>query len=60
VLLHSAIILFPAAKHSMNSFLLQRFVEYAPFVVAATATLFLLAHGLHLSVLDGIGPGPPN
>jgi hypothetical protein len=43
----------------MNSFLLQRFVEYAPFVVAATATLFLLAHGLHLSVLDGIGPGPP-
>jgi hypothetical protein len=44
----------------MNYLLLQRFVRYAPFVVAATGSLFLLAHGLHLSVLDDLGPGSPN
>jgi hypothetical protein len=44
----------------MNYVLLQRFVRYAPFVVAATSSLFLLAHGLHLGPLDDLGPGPPN
>ncbi len=44
----------------MNYLTLQRFVQYAPFVVAATASMFLLAHGLHIGVLDEIGPGAPN
>jgi hypothetical protein len=44
----------------MNYLHLQRFVQYAPFVVAATASLVLLAHGLHLGVLDELGPGGPN
>ena len=35
----------------MNYLLLQRFVQYAPFVVAATASLVLLAHGLHFGPL---------
>jgi hypothetical protein len=44
----------------MNNLLLQRLVEYAPFVVAASASLLMLAHGLHLGALEELGPGGPN
>jgi len=44
----------------MNSVLLQSLVRYAPFVVAATASLFALAHGVHFGALDELGPGGPN
>lgn len=44
----------------MNSLLLDRLVRYVPFAVAASASILMLAHGLHLGPLDEVGPGPPN
>jgi hypothetical protein len=44
----------------MNSLVVERLIRYAPFVVAASASFLMLAHGLHFGPLDEVGMGPPN